>query len=377
MRTRLDRLRGYGYDLLLMTTDRTVLANAVSTAPAFPRTRYQGSKRRFARRIVEHLSSLEFDTVLDAFGGTGSVAHEFKRVGKRVTYNDILAFNHQIGVALIENDGVRLESNEIATIGQRRSDLTYGDTIARNFGDVYFTDDENQWLDVAVANIARMEGRFRRALARHAVFQAAMAKRPYNLFHRANLYMRTADVARGFGNKASWDRGFEEHIATFAKAANSALIDGRGGCRALCADALNLEPNYDLVYIDPPYISHAGVGVDYRDFYHFLEGMMDYKGWPDRIDRSSKHRRLHRQPDPWSNPRTNRDQFLELFEHYRNSILVLSYRNDGIPTIPELESMLKRIGHHTSIVELDRNQYVLSKRRKTREMLLIGAPRHR
>jgi len=38
-----------------------------------------------------------------------------------------------------------------------------------------------------------------------------------------------------------------------------------------------IEGNYDLAYIDPPYISAQGVGVDYLEFYHFLEGLVGWK----------------------------------------------------------------------------------------------------
>ena len=42
--------------------------------------------------------------------------------------------------------------------------------------------------------------------------------------------------------------------------------------------------SYDLVYVDTPYISSKGVGVDYLHFYHFLEGLTDYDNWKSRID---------------------------------------------------------------------------------------------
>ena len=35
-------------------------------------------------------------------------------------------------------------------------------------------------------------------------------------------------------------------------------------------DALDVPGDYDLVYVDTPYIPKSGVGVDYQDFYHFL-----------------------------------------------------------------------------------------------------------
>jgi len=234
-----------------MSSSGTLMPAVVSLAP-FPRTRYQGSKRKLAAAIVEQLRDLEFTTVLDAFGGTGAVAYALKQTGKQVTYNDILGFNHQIGLALIENDSVQLGDDEIESIGVRRRGVIYDDFIQRTFAGIYFTDEENEWLDIAVGNARRIENRYSRALAWFALFQSAMVKRPYNLFHRSNLYMRTADVTRSFGNKATWDRSFQTHFRRFANDANAALIDSDGTCRAICRDALDVEPGFDLVYIDRP-----------------------------------------------------------------------------------------------------------------------------
>ncbi len=339
---------------------------------SFPSTRYQGSKRKLMSAIIRHLRDLDYQTVLDAFGGTGAMAYAFKCEGKRVTYNDVLAFNEQIGLALIENDGVRLEAEEIDRIGVRQPGVSYDDFIERTFGGVYFTDEENRWLDVAVQNICSVKDTSQRAIAWFALFQSAMAKRPYNLFHRRNLYMRLAEVERGFGNKASWDRPFPDHFAQFAAEANAALVDGGGSCRVMRKDVLEIEPQYDLVYIDPPYVNSTGVGVDYRDFYHFLEGMVQYDRWPEIIDRDSKHLRLTSVDDPWVDSKRSLDMFRRVFERFRNSLLVVSYRSDGTPTIVELESAMREVRDSVHVIELETYQYVLSTKKQTREMLIIG-----
>lgn len=310
--------------------------------------------------------------MLDAFGGTGAVAYALKRKAKQVTYNDVLAFNHQIGLALIENDHVTLTDDDIEAIGVRHAEVDYGRFIEETFRDVYYIDEENRWLDMAVANIGRLTCRYKRAMAWFALFQSCMAKRPYNLFHRRNLYMRTADVERSFGNKVSWDRGFPDHFRTFATEANRAVFDGGGVCRATCSDALEIEPDFDLVYIDTPYINGAGVGVDYRDFYHFLEGMVHYDSWPTQIDRASKHLRLRRRPNLWSDGAKCIDMFRRLFKRFRKSILVVSYRSDGIPSTDELVTLLREVKPNIRVIAGDRYQYVLSRRRNSREVLLIA-----
>lgn len=342
------------------------------TGHAFPPTRYQGSKRKLADAIVEELGAIDYHTVLDAFGGSGAVAYAFKRAAKDVTYNDVLAFNHQIGIALIENSSVLPAPTLADAIAARAPGAHYDDFIARTFRGIYFTDDENTWLDVAVANVRRIADRYHRALAWFAVIQAAIAKRPYNLFHRRNLSMRTADVPRSFGNKASWDRSFDDHVRTFLAQAGRAVFDSGVACRALCHDVFDVPGQFDLVYIDPPYLNRAGTGVDYRDFYHFLEGMVRYDDWPEMIDRSSKHLRLSRREDPWLNPDRCCDMYRRLFDRFRASTLVVSYRSDGTPAIDQLEAWLRDVKPRVRVVTGRRHQYALSTKRDTRQVLLIA-----
>lgn len=338
----------------------------------FPSTRYQGSKRKLLPQIIPHLRKLRFDTALDVFGGTAAVAHALKCMGKSVAYNDFLHFNYQIGLALIENDEIRLSNEDIASVSARRAHVRYGDFIERTFSGIYFTDEENRWLDTAAGNIQALSCKYKRALSWFALCQSALAKRPYNLFHRKNLYMRTAAVARSFGNKATWDRPFAEHFETFAHRANQALIDSKKACRSLCCDALEAPTNYDLVYIDPPYINARGVGVDYHHFYHFLEGLVRYGEWPRLIDASSKHRRLLPSGNPWGMAEHAQQCFERLFYRFRRSTLVVSYRSDGIPQIEELVQLLRGVKGTVAVHELSAYQYALSINRNSREVLLIG-----
>ena len=43
-----------------------------------PSTRYQGSKRRLSAWLHAQFKKLEFDSALDVFSGSGSVAYLFK-----------------------------------------------------------------------------------------------------------------------------------------------------------------------------------------------------------------------------------------------------------------------------------------------------------
>jgi adenine-specific DNA methylase len=338
----------------------------------FPTTRYQGSKRTLVDWIWNAVGNLSFDSVLDAFGGTGVVSHMFKNAGKRVVYNDILRFNWNFALALIENRSVKLCDEDVELVLSHTPSAQVSDFIQSTFRDIYFTHEENAWLDRTVYNIDHLlSDPYRQALARFALCQACIIKRPYNLFHRANLYMREARVERSFGNKVTWDTSFETHFRNFVREANAAVFDNQKPNSALIGDALDTPTDFDLVYIDPPYLNERGIGVDYHDFYHFLEGLVDYDTWRDRVDFRSKHRRLLPARSPWNNAKTVLEQFRLLLDRHRHSIIVISYRSNGIPSRDQLLDVIRGFKHRIHEASLPK-QYVLS-RQKSHELLLIGS----
>ena len=203
------------------------------------------------------------------------------------------------------------------------------------------------------------------------MFQACITKRPYNLFHRKNLYVRFQDVKRSFGNKKTWDTPFETHFRKFVGEVNRSAFDNNKPCVSSCTDAISLTGSYDLVYIDTPYISDEGKGTDYAEFYHFLDGMVEYDKWKDEIDYSSPHRRLITRRSPWTSPTEISNAFATLLRHFSDSTLVISYRNDGIPSIAWLVDALKSCGKDVTVFESDSMKYVLSTK-TTKEMLLVA-----
>lgn len=202
--------------------------------------------------------------------------------------------------------------------------------------------------------------------------QACIIKRPFNLFHRKNLYIRFAEVDRSFGNKTTWDRPFEEWFRVFADEANRAVFDNRQENCALNMDVMTVPGEYDLVYIDPPYISGRGVAVDYLGFYHFLEGLTMYDEWGQHIDRQSKHRRLKPRASDWVDKNKIHAAFDHLFRRYRDSIIVVSYRSDGIPSECDLVFLLKQYKRNVHVEHFGQYKYVLSTNSDSEEMLLIG-----
>ena len=340
----------------------------------FPSTRYTGSKRRFLDWIWEHLRDIRFKSSLDVFGGTASVSLLFKRYGKKVNYNDLLTFNQIIGRAIIENNNITVSEKEIDSVLDF-SGNNYPNFIQANFKDIFFLDEENLWLDKVRANIDKFKNIYKRSILLAGLFQACLAKRPFNLFHRANLYLRTSNVERTFGNKTTWERPFADLFKRYVLEYNKAIFSNEkknvviGGYNALSA------PNgVDLVYCDPPYVSSdSSQGTNYLKFYSFLEGLAKYSNWEKRIQYDNQvipHMRDIKGIQSFSKKSDVRDSFKKLIERFQNNIIVLSYQSGGIPSENEIIELFRSVGKRVKIYRR-KHTYVLSSKQK-KELLFVA-----
>ncbi|MGH8020837.1 MAG: DNA adenine methylase [Opitutaceae bacterium] len=82
---------------------RLVSAPPQQTA-RYPRFRHMGSKHRLLDWLHSVFCNLEFDTVTDAFSGSGSVSYLLKAMGKTVTANDALSFPSVLAHSTIANN---------------------------------------------------------------------------------------------------------------------------------------------------------------------------------------------------------------------------------------------------------------------------------
>jgi adenine-specific DNA methylase len=329
-----------------------------------PTTRYQGSKRKILPWIYRNIRNLEFQTVLDGFGGTGSVSYLFKLMGKQVTFNDALLSNYQTGIALIENDDVKLNTNDLNYI-LHKNGFNYPNFIQKTFKDIYYLNHENKWLDIVIKNIYMLSKKYdgdllrkKQALAFHLLFQACLAKRPYNLFHRKNLSMRVTNVKRNFGNKKTWDTSFELLYLRFWHEISNEIFSNKLHNIVKCEDILKIRKNdYNLVYLDPPYFrSKRDKPIDYYSMYHFLEGILNYDKWRECINYAKKNRPLIIKKSFW-NKNSVEDNLNRIFNKFQDSIIVLSYGEPGYPSIKSIKELLFQ---YKKEIEIHRRSYAYS-----------------
>jgi adenine-specific DNA-methyltransferase len=374
--------KSYPNDKVLLVRPENQAINFIGEAPFrladFPTTRYQGSKRKILPWIWENFREISFETVLDGFGGTTSVSYLLKRMGKKVTYNDKLHFNYLIGRALIENNNTKLEENDIDWLLTQHNNVNYSTFVTDNFKGKYFREYENQWLDKINSNLVHFKtlkpasAHYKVDLAYYALFQASLIKRPFNLFHRENLSIRTRRVKRTFGNKKAWETPFENLFRRFVAEANKLVIDNGVRCSAFNESIFDIDPKgYDLVYLDPPYLRSKGSNEtsNYFKCYHFLEGISNYSSWSDVLNRLREDGKSDFDLDDIHLT------FERMLERFKGSKIVLSYKKSGAPSIEYICGLLKKLGKKVYTRSIHYS-YALNHQngdaRKNREYLIFG-----
>jgi hypothetical protein len=184
-----------------------------------PNTRFQGSKKKIINIIYDFIiTHFKPRHILDLFGGSSICSLYFHINNIEVTYNDILRFNSINANGLLDIDINNIPGEEeIKNIFVKNSNSCYTTFIYDTFKDIYYTDDENRQLDIFRENIKHHNNVIKQNIIYYLLFQSLISKRPYNLFHRKNLSIRTADVERNFGNKTTWEKPFIVHMLKFRK----------------------------------------------------------------------------------------------------------------------------------------------------------------
>lgn len=323
-----------------------------------------GSKYRLLPQLRDVFERLEFDTVLDAFTGSGAVAFLLKAMGKEVHTNDFLNFAYELSKAVIENASDQLSESDVASLLAPKGDDR--DFVARTFRGRYFPDSDLSFLDSTWSHIEALP-EYKRALAIASLCLAAARKQPRGVFTVTDL--RYDDGRRGLRLP------LREHFVETAAAYNSVVFDNGRKNRALLGDVFAVpDAGYDLVYLDPPYAPPSDDNC-YIKRYHFLEGLSLY--WRNqKILYDTNTLKLEKRFTPFSYKRTIRGALERLFEKFEESTIVLSYSTNSVPSASEIRNLLGRFKSRVEVFRLPHRYSFGTHRRAHRrtadELLFVG-----
>lgn len=146
----------------------------------YPPTRFMGSKRKLLSEIWSVASRFEFDTVVDLFSGSGIVGYMFKSHGKAVISNDYMAMSATFTKAMIENNTVTLSKEEADDLLIQHNSIDH--FVSDTFKGLYYTDEENNLIDILRSNISAIDDQYKKAIAMTALIRACTKKRPRGIF---------------------------------------------------------------------------------------------------------------------------------------------------------------------------------------------------
>jgi adenine-specific DNA-methyltransferase len=345
------------------------LQNPSISFAAYPRLRYMGNKHRLLPWIASTLSRLTFDSALDAFSGSGSVAYLLKSLGKRVVANDFLLFAHHLALAAVENSSATLDDATVDALCREPARRT--SFVACTFAGIFYTPEDLRFLDTVSANLVHVEDRHAQAVARAALTRACMKRQPRGVF--------TVGGGHYDDGRKDLRLGLEDHFRGSVRVFNDLVFDNGRRNLALHGDALNVDArDVDLVYMDPPYVPRADDNC-YVKRYHFLEGLASYWRAPGtEIDERSRVKKIAKRYTPFSYKSTAVDAFDAMFRKFADSTLVLSYSSNGYPDLETLVAIMRRCKREVEVVQRDHrysfgtHQRVSADRTVVAEYLIVG-----
>lgn len=327
----------------------------------YPKINYIGNKEKIATWICDQLPA-DVETVADVFSGGCSFSYEAKKRGLSVISNDILRINHQIALALIENNDVILTDDDVDFIFSGSLEKGF---MTRHYANVFFFEEECQHLDLYHKNIDKLNNPYKKALAFTLIRRAMIRKMPYSRFtipwnKIQQLRNEEYSYAKYGRRRAYHNQSFEFHFRENLTNYNQAIFDNGKKHQALNQDVFSVLKNIqaDAVYLDPPY---TGTMNNYFSFYGLLDSYI-----------SSSIAK------PFDNHFMDKKQattlFKKLVEHLKPfRYWLLSYNNVSHPNQEELVRMLSENKRKVQILETPYIYKVTGKenKKKHKEFLFL------
>lgn len=304
----------------------------------FPEPQYLGAKYIHRGWISQYVPA-DARVVFDAFGGSQSIAYMMKQLGKKTITNDFMAFNSEIGKALIENPGIILSKDDVEILFSDNDNPEEFNLFETLYADLFFTREEAAFVDSFRSNVGNLENQYKKALAYAIMCRSMTRKVTMGHFAHTQALVYAADPARIKRNR-SLIRPLKELFLELLPEYNAAVFANKKENKSYNENVLDLLPqlqDVDLVYFDPPYCnSHA----DYQSFYHLLETFVVY--WKDKrfINGTKRY-----EPKRYSGFDKNSEAINNLklmFERARHiPTWLVSYNDRSYPDIETMIGMIK------------------------------------
>ncbi len=314
---------------------------------------YIGSKLSLLPFINEAVSSLDIKkkpeeiVFCDIFAGTGVVSKFFKEKGYNIIANDLQYYSYVILKHLVgTNRNLRynkLRNSVCDDIGKYLNNLNGIDgfiynnyspsgTKTQEHQRLYFSDYNARKID---AMRLQIESWYKDKLLDEDEYYGLLA----SLLESSDKVANTASVYEAFLKKFK-KTSLKELDFQYIKPTISDNLKFKSSIHNKDANSLIEEIKGDILYLDPPYNTRK-----YNTNYHMLETISLYdnptiKGKTGVRDDESKK-------SDYSSRRFAKKAFEDLIKKASFDYILLSYNNEGIISVEDIQSIMSKYGQYT------------------------------
>lgn len=323
---------------------------------SYPTINYIGNKEKIVEWISCNLPS-DAHSFFDAFAGGCSVSYMAKSKGLDVYSNDILEINYHIAKAIVENNDVVLNSEDVELIfnGDPFEGFMY-----KHYANKYYLPNECMELDLYRQNIDKLDNEYKKSLALVLLRRAMIRKMPYSRFTikwDKIKQLRDEDYSyRTYGRRRAYhNKTFRFHFEDNLEEYNNSIFKNTSTCRAINLDVFDAIDvvDADVIYMDPPY---AGTMNDYYGFYGLLDSYITGK-----------------EILPFNNNFISKDTINEQFDKLFSKLgkykyWMLSYNSRSKPSKDVLIDLVSKYSGNIQVLEMPYVYKVTGKEKKQKDI---------
>lgn len=289
--------------------------------------------------IIQNKSPIIFD----AFGGSGSVSQFFNHNNYRVVSNDINNYSYNLCFSrnsITHNDlsfeKLKMNMEEILVMLNNCKCKgfiykNYSPNLQLNHERKYFTNDNAEIIDGIRTQI---EEWFINKQITDNEYKFLVAL----LIECVSLYSNIPGTYGAFNT--NWDPRSTKLLKIKIELVNNLLAKNKN--QTFNCDVREIVNNVDcdILYLDPPYN-----GRDYSMYYHVLETISLYNN-PELNDNKTGTKKIYNK-SKWCIKTECKNELEFLIQNTKARCIILSYNNEGIMSINDIEKIFKKYGTYT------------------------------
>lgn len=331
---------------------------------------YMGNKRKLLHHIENVLIDIQCAMpnkrliLGDGFSGSGVVSRLFKKHGGAVFTNDIAGYSKTLNECYLANVGHTMKRNIVSYIKNANDYVNSTNDVGPHFirkhwapsndknikpdERAYFTQENATRIDKYCYYISTIPKKYRCFLLAPLLVECSIRNNTSG--HFAAFYKK--DGVGHFGGKTETDvHRITKPIVLYEPILCNNSCDVTIHTKDVMEWIAEIESkDVDVVYYDPPYNKHP------YNIYYFLLDIINHYDTTIEVPNTLRGQPKNWERSPYNSSVRAKEAFDTLIMKTDAKYILISYNNDGIISLEEMEQILKKKGS-VSCVDIEHKTY--------------------